>query len=307
MDTTSKEDEDRDILLFVGGVPTHITVDDLLKILEGFGEVKQLRLVASTRCNRSRGFGFFRTSPIDAQLMCSASIPVEDRILDIRPSNDESKTKESNVLVKKLYFGIENFDQLNLEDAQSVFSKFGHFSNLELLTFEQSNMSSLAYGWVEFNNVESYTTLCSKKVLRGFSLLEQIYYCFSNKKKLLNAIRSYRFKNNLIQKREKTDKSADIRKLYSKNTLTEHVNEQSHSSDENLSEKALLDQLITGSEVPEIAREDSKIDRVHLEKKSTIANILYFTQRNISHEANNFSRVALRYEAQYMQLAFYWV
>jgi len=278
--------------LIVEGVPTQLTALELRDIIGEFGEVIDINLSSSNKTNKLEGSGIVKVKACDADRISSAKILVKGQLLKLQYYNCNSGVHRESIH-KRLYFGIENFMQPDLNDSTQVFSSFGDIAKIEILNYSQPGNSSLAYGYLDFGQLDCYRKVCGMKKIKDDQNSGLVYYCFSNKKKLLNAIRSYRFKNNLLG--NKSDEK-DCLPNSSKISASKEVLESLLSLGDDSHRYSTMPQFI--SEPSNLTDTNSNLlpNIIHHQGRSTLFNICYFSHRNPSSELRNFKGVKLRTE-----------
>lgn len=188
--------QNRSVLLFIGGIHPQLRLKDLHSVLSSYAELYSLRLVPSTKKDRSRGFGFITTSEAAAQVLSQAKIEIWGKLIDIMISEEEVNQQQNSAEIMKLYFAVNDFKEIDKYDAKLTFSSVFTIKKFEIEEYKQRNSgTTLYYGWIEYFilNPNAYDSRIPE--LQS-PYKYHTYTCFPNKRKIQNAMRSFSFRIN---------------------------------------------------------------------------------------------------------------
>jgi len=276
-------DRRSEVTLFVGGVPTSLTEDDLWLILSQYGDIHNLILIQSKRRNRSRGFGFFNTSSSTAKKLVAAEILAGDKVLDIMISQGRPQNSNAMQSLNRIYFSTDRLGDIDRVDAKIAFSKLGELRKIEIKngSYEGEEVISFPYGVIEFLNPAIAYKLNQIQILTKLSPKGHIYLCYSSKRSLIHANSRFITLNpSFISKN-----GAKIEEHCS-NLTRERLTKKNHPrADICISNKNYYPQFseqLNREFGVASSRALQRLDEINIMGESTMNNIRFFSLRNSS-------------------------
>lgn len=153
--------------VFVGGIPSSASKQQLLKAAQVFGKVKSVKLIKNLT-NSTATFGFVSFwQEEDAQRMIAGEVNLRGKVLDCKPTTKYDALKQTNeqLLRRKVYIG--GFcKSLSEADIQDLFRPFGGVEQV-VINRDLDSGKSRGSGFVMFNS----ESVCQKVVSYGITAL----------------------------------------------------------------------------------------------------------------------------------------
>lgn len=273
-----KNKGDSDILpdkLFVGGIPSTLTSDELRSAFERFGKIKEAKVVNDKGTNSCRGFAFvsFYNQRIVDKILCSSQknpIKIKNKIVECKKSYTKTKARFEtfNEKKRKIFVGGLAHDTIK-QDLNSFFSQYGQIEKCHVL-IGPNNQKSRGFGFVVFE--------CEESVKRCLEDADNHYI----KKKWVDCKPSY-------MKDETTSKDDKVNKLSYDNKI-QHIDELNDLDQKNISiENSEIVPREENFDLSNIESNYNKCKSTHTDDSIQSNNVTKYTSNCLNKvEINNF-------------------
>lgn len=161
-----KEDENKHLVLFVGGLSSSTTEDSLFGHFSLFGKITKVKIARHSNTRQSKGFGYLVIrDQISMQNILQSVHIIAGRRVDVQIASraPRSKSNEQALLQRKIF--TTNLPP-GLSEAEffEIFSSFGEVRNGYIKAVkEKRHMRS--FGFLEFVEQESAQGLVNKRIM----------------------------------------------------------------------------------------------------------------------------------------------
>lgn len=161
-----KEDENKHLVLFVGGLSSSTTEENLFRHFSLFGKIAKVKVARHSNTKQSKGFGYLVIrDPISMQNILQSVHIVGGRRVDVQVASraPRSKSNEQALLQRKVF--TTNLPQ-GLSEAEffEIFSAFGEIRNGYIKAVKEKRHIR-SFGFLEFVERECAQGLVNKRIM----------------------------------------------------------------------------------------------------------------------------------------------
>lgn len=148
--------------LFIGGLPSSASEQDLIELFSQFGDLKSLRLMFY-RDGNPRGFAFLRLANLEQtyQVLSTPGLAIAGKPIEckIALNKEESKTHIEQEVLRRVY--VKNLvPQISESDLGYYFGMFGEVVNIRIATEMYSNEPK-GFAFITFDSIHSASRVLS--------------------------------------------------------------------------------------------------------------------------------------------------
>lgn len=151
-----RDDTEQFRKLFVGGLHQDTTEETLKEYFERWGEVVDSVVMKDPHTKRSRGFGFITYKSVEMVDEAQSARPhrIDQRDVEVKRAmpREDATRPDSHLTVKKIFLsGIK--DEIQTEDLQEYFSKFGEVKEVDIIV-EKETGRKRGFAFITFNDYD---------------------------------------------------------------------------------------------------------------------------------------------------------